>query len=107
MIDFPMIPYAAQGRNDRVRVSRKLRDIFFNIITDMKPICPVCKTIITVDDYEISHIVSVRNNGDNKYSNLTATHKRCNSYIGTDTICFDDLSEYEKSRVLMIRECED
>ena len=94
-----MFPRAAQHHEDRKSLSRTVRNAVYNAICDTKPICPVCYNLLTVDDYQIAHLVAVKNNGDNDFSNLTATHKRCNT--GTNTIHLEYLPKDIRDRVIM------
>ncbi len=53
--------------------------------------CYVCRRVITDDNFECGHVISVSNNGSNHVSNLRAVCLPCNRAMGTQ-----NLEEFKK-----------
>jgi hypothetical protein len=89
--------WSLPAKIERRSIPKQLRgQVWRNYFATIDHLCPLCDNLISIDDFECGHIVSVKNGGGNNPSNLMPLCGKCNksmSSMNLDEYCvFCDLT---------------
>ena len=88
-------PANVAKKNDRITIPQKVRhDVWENFFGKdyNEHNCPICNlTLISIIKFEVGHIVSLANGGDNNIENLKPICEKCNRSMGVK-----NMEEYKK-----------
>jgi hypothetical protein len=78
----------------RQAIPKQLRGVVWrNYFTSIDHECPLCTNIISLDDFECGHIVSVKNGGSNHSTNLMPICGKCNKSMSSTNL-YDYVQQY-------------